>query len=41
MFGKKREQLRQWSLLGEALKLLRLLEALDFMASALDRKSVV
>lgn len=40
MFGKKREQLRQWSLLGELLKTVRLLEALDFMASAFGKKHV-
>ncbi len=40
MFGKKRERLRQWSLLGELLKTGRLLEALDFMASAFGKKPV-
>jgi len=40
MFGKKRERLRQWSLLGEALKSLRLLEALDLLAAAFGKTPV-
>jgi hypothetical protein len=34
MFGKKKERLRQWSLLGELLGGVRLLDALDFMDAA-------
>ena len=40
MFGNKRERLRQWSLLGELLKGARLLDALDFMATAFGVKAV-
>ena len=40
MFGNYREQLRQWSLLGELLKGARLLDALDFMATAFGVKAV-
>ena len=40
MFGKKRERLRQWSLLGELLKTARLLDALDFMAAAFGKTPV-
>lgn len=34
MFGRKKERLRQWSLLGELLGGVRLLDALDFMDAA-------
>ncbi|HEV3026354.1 MAG TPA: hypothetical protein VG457_02220, partial [Planctomycetota bacterium] len=40
MFGKRRERLRQWSLLGELLKTARLLDALEFMGSAFGGETI-
>jgi hypothetical protein len=40
MFGKKRERLRQWSLLGFLLRGARLLEALDYMGVAFGTAAV-
>jgi hypothetical protein len=40
MFGKGRERLRQWSLLGDLLKRAQLLDALEFMGTAFGTKAV-